>query len=208
VAEAVRRLADPQPVQGGTVLVIAGIGLAVNLVVAWMLKGATDSVNARAALLHVMGDVLGSVAALVAGGVILLTGWMPIDPLLSIVVSMLILRSTWKLLRQTTGVLMEAVPAHLDYDAIGAALAALPGVRDVHDLHVWAMNADDVALSAHIRVEDGSRWQATLAAAQRLLRERFAITHVTLQPDWPPPSVKRSRVIPVVERGGPPPQAH
>ena len=205
VVEALRRLAEPHPVQGGVVLVVAALGLAVNIAAAWLLARASGSVNARAALLHVMGDLLGSVAAIVAGAVIVTTGWMPIDPILSIVVSLLILRSTWTLLRQTTGVLMEAVPSHLDYAAIGAALAALPGVRDVHDLHVWAMSAEDVALSAHVGLADGAQWQVTLAAAQRMLRERYAITHVTLQPDWPLPTPPRQRVIPVVPRGGEPP---
>ena len=208
VIEAVRRLAAPEPVQGGVVIVVAAVGLAVNIVAAWLLARASDSVNAKAALLHVMGDLLGSVAALVAGAVIVLTGWLPIDPLLSILVSLLILRSTWSLLRQTTGVLMEAVPAHLNYKAIGAALAALPGVRDVHDLHIWAMSAEDVALSAHVGLADGAQWQVTLAAAQRMLRERHGITHVTLQPDWPLPSPPRQRVIPVVPRGGGEPPAH
>jgi len=205
VVEAVRRLAAPQPVEGALVFAIAAAGLAVNLLCAWLLSRAKGSVNARAALLHVVGDLLGSVAAMVAGAVIIATGWMPIDPLLSIVVSLLILRSTWRLLRQTTGVLMEAVPAHLDYDAIGARLAALPGVRDVHDLHVWNMSAQDVALSAHVGLADGAQWHATLAAAQRLLREEYRITHVTLQPDWPRPEPPRQKVIPVMPHGGEPP---
>jgi cobalt-zinc-cadmium efflux system protein len=205
VFEAVRRLVAPEPVRGGMVLVIAVIGLGVNIVCALLLSRAKGSVNARAALLHVMGDLLGSVAAIAAGAVILLTGWMPIDPILSIVVSLLILRSTWQLLRQTTGVLMEAVPAHLDFEAIGSALAGLPGVRGVHDLHVWAMGTGAVALSAHVGLTDGARWHVTLAAAQRMLRERYQITHVTLQPDWPRPAPVRRNVIPVVPRGEDPP---
>lgn len=198
VVEAARRLIAPEPVEGATVLGVAVAGLAVNLFVAWRLSSATGSVNARAALLHVMGDLLGSVAAIVAGAVILATGWMPIDPILSVVVALLILRSTWRLLRQTSDVLMERVPAHLDYAEIGRALAAIPGVRDVHDLHVWATGADEVALSAHMGVESGDAWPVVLAAAQRRMRERFGIRHLTLQPDWPrkPPSMPR-RVFPM-----------
>ena len=199
------RLLQPVPVAGAAVLAIALCGLAVNLATAWILSRATRTLNTHGALLHVLSDLLGSAAAIVAGAVIVVTGWTPIDPILSIVVSLLILRSTWRLLRQTTGVLMEAVPAHLDYDAIGAALAALPGVRGVHDLHVWNMSAQDVALSAHVGLADAAQWHATLAAAQRLLREKYEITHVTLQPDWPRPEPPRQKVIPVMPHGGEPP---
>ncbi len=199
--EAVHRLLAPQAVEGATVLGVALVGLVVNLFVAWRLASASGSVNARAALLHVMGDLLGSVAAIVAGGVIVATGWTPIDPILSIVVALLILRSTWRLLRQTTDVLMERVPSHLDYVAIGRSLASIPGVRDVHDLHVWSMGAGEVSLSAHMGVASGDVWPAVLAAAQRQLRERYDIRHVTLQPDWPRTSKGAGkRVIPVAER--------
>ena len=203
VVEAVRRLLAPPPVLGGTVLAVAIVGLAVNAFVAWRLSHGASSVNTRAALLHVMGDLLGSVAAIVAGAVIIVTGWMPIDPILSIVVALLILRSTWVLLKQTSEVLMERVPAHLDYAAIGKALASVPGVRDVHDLHVWSMGAAQVALSAHMGVVSGDAWPAVLAAAQRRMREEFGITHLALQPDWPvgAPGTGR-RVIPLQPRGG------
>ena len=202
VVEAVRRLLAPEPVQGATVLVVAIVGLAINLFVAWKLHRASASVNARAALLHVMGDLLGSAAAIVAGAVILATGWTPIDPILSIVVALLILRSTWKLLKQTSGVLMERVPSHLDYAAIGTALASIPNVRDVHDLHVWSMGAGDTALSAHMGIASGEAWPAVLAAAQRRMREDFGIRHVALQPDWPVgPRATGHRVIPLEARG-------
>jgi cobalt-zinc-cadmium efflux system protein len=198
VFEAVRRLTSPAPVAGNMVIWIGLAGLAVNLVSARILAGAGQSVNTRAALLHVMGDLLGSGAAVVAGVVIVLSGWTPIDPLLSILISLLILRSTWRLLCRTTSVLMEGVPAHLDYPEIGGALAALPGVQGVHDLHVWHMGSEEVALSAHIGLSDGATWPATLLAAQRLLRTRFNIDHVTLQPDWPLPPPAGVRVIPLV----------
>ena len=120
-----------------------------------------------------MGDLLGSLAAIVAGGVIVATGWTPIDPILSLAVALLILRSTWQLLKQSTGVLMEGVPTHLDYDAIGRSLAALPGVTDVHDLHIWHMTAEGVALSAHLSLARGDDWLATLAQAKRMLASRL-----------------------------------
>ena len=194
--EAVQRLLDPSPVQGTTVVVVAAVGLAVNGIVAWLLARAGGGINTRGALLHVLGDLLGSVAALVAGAVIHFTGWMPIDPLLSLAVALLILHSTWELLRQSTGVLMERVPAHLSYDAIGRALAALPGVTGVHDLHVWNMSAERVALSAHVALTDGGAWLGTLAAARQMLARDFGIDHVTLQPSWPAPPADR-RVIPL-----------
>jgi len=207
--EAVSRLLVPTPVAGPIVMAVAVGGLAVNVLVAWILSRAGGSMNARGALLHVFGDLLGSVAALVAGAVIHFTGWMPIDPLLSIVVALLILRSTWALLRESTAVLMERVPPHLSYEAIGRALAALPGVTGVHDLHVWAMSADRVALSAHVALADGNAWPRTLASAQRMLARDFDIEHVTLQPSWPVPPSGR-RVIPVAPATGstPEPRLH
>ena len=198
--EAVRRLLEPAPVAGGMVVGIALAGLAVNLVAAWVLSRATGSLNTRGALLHVMGDLLGSLAAIVAGAVIVVTGWMPIDPILSLVVALLILRSTWQLLKQSTGVLMEGVPAHLDFDAIGRSLAALPGVADVHDLHVWNMSAEGIALSAHLSIARGDDWLGILAQAKRMLLADHGIRHATLQPTWPVASVARDdrRVIPVL----------
>jgi cobalt-zinc-cadmium efflux system protein len=200
VFEAVQRLAHPAPVAGALVLGIAVAGLGVNLVAAWVLARAQSSLNLRAALLHVVGDLMGSVAAIVAGGVIVTTGFMPIDPILSIAIALLILRSTWRLLRETSAVLMEGVPAHLDYTSIGHELSRLPGVASVHDLHVWHMGSEDVALSAHVAIADASEWPRTLAAAQRMLRERFAIAHVTLQPDWAAAAPAGRKVIPVKAR--------
>ncbi|MEO8741194.1 MAG: cation diffusion facilitator family transporter [Casimicrobiaceae bacterium] len=197
VVEAVRRMLVPHPVAGGMVLGIALAGMAVNLISAWILSRAGSSLNTRSALLHVLSDLLGSVAAVIAGAVIMLTGWTPIDPILSILVSVLIVRSTWQLLAQSTGVLMEGVPAHLDYAEVGRALSQVAGVSAVHDLHVWQMSSDRAALSAHLLIREPAQWPQTLVAAQRLLAERFHIDHVTLQPTWhQAPAGKR--VIPVL----------
>jgi cobalt-zinc-cadmium efflux system protein len=196
--EAVRRLLEPAPVAGATVLAIATVGLLANLASAWILSRASSSMNTRGALLHVLSDVLGSVAAIIAGAVIVVTAWTPIDPILSIVVCLLILRSTWQLLAQSTGVLMEGVPAHLDYDAIGRALSHISGITGVHDLHIWHMGAERVALSAHLSLADAAEWPVILARAQRLLLENYGIEHVTLQPAWPPPvRFGDRRVIPI-----------
>jgi cobalt-zinc-cadmium efflux system protein len=197
VVEAVRRLLVPQPVAGGMVLVIALVGMLVNVASAWILSRAGGSLNTRSALLHVLSDLLGSVAAVVAGAVIMYSGWTPIDPILSIVVSMLIVRSTWQLLAQSTGVLMEGVPAHLDYEEVGRALTQVAGVSAVHDLHVWQMSSERAALSAHLLIREPAQWPQTLAAAQRLLSERFHIDHVTLQPTWHQ-APHGKRVIPVL----------
>jgi cobalt-zinc-cadmium efflux system protein len=198
--EAVRRLLAPGPVAGGTVMVIAAVGLGINMICAWLLMK-SSSLNARAALVHVMGDMLGSVAAIVAGGVVAATGWLPIDPILSLFVAVLILRSTWILLKTTTRVLMEGVPEHLSYEEIGHALCTLPGVAAVHDLHVWHVASDRAALSAHIVIQDASAWPQTLAEAQRLLAQQYGIDHVTLQPSWHAP-VRGKRFIPLTPVGG------
>src|SRR5690348_16816502 len=205
VFEAIQRIVTPAPVAGGTVLGIATVGLLVNIATAWMLSRASTSTGARSALLHVLSDALGSVAAIVAGTVIIMTGWTPIDPLLSLLTAVLILRSTWQLLAQTTRVLMEGVPQNLDYHEIGAALTAIGGVTGVHDLHVWLMSAQHAALSAHVTLDAGDDWLRILDEARAMLATRFAIDHVTLQPSWPaqPPYADR-RVIPILPtQGGP-----
>ncbi|MFM9435201.1 cobalt-zinc-cadmium efflux system protein [Janthinobacterium sp. CG_23.3] len=179
--EAVQRFAAPQPVQGGMVVVVAAIGLAINLVVAWVLSKDKDSLNTRAALVHVMGDLLGSLAALAAGAVIYLTGWMRIDPLLSIFVSLLILKSTVGVLRESYHFLMEGVPRQIDYLAVGADLAQVDGVLSVHDLHVWDMSPGQPALIGHLEIADLREWPRVLRAVKAMLLERHGIDHVTLQ---------------------------
>lgn len=203
VFEAVQRLLHPAPVAGGAVMVIAAGGLAVNLFVARLLHHHDDNMNTRAAYLHVLGDILGSVAALLAGAIIWWTGWLAADPLLSCAVSALILGSTWRLLKQSVNVLMEGVPPHLSFPDIGRVLAGIPGVSNVHDLHVWHMSADRIALSAHLMIDDPARWPDVLRAGKMVLRKQFAIDHVTLQPDWPAPETSSARrVIPVAAVGG------
>ncbi|MES1945313.1 cation diffusion facilitator family transporter [Salinisphaera sp. PC39] len=182
-ASAVQRLAEPREVAGGVVMVIGGLGLLVNLIVAWILTRGAQTMNVRGALLHVMGDLLGSVAAVTSGLVILLTGWMPIDPLLSLFVALLILVSAGRLLREVLHVLMEGVPRELDAEAVSAALTGHDGVRAVHDLHIWALSSHHYALSAHVDVRDLESWRELLPRLQETLRRRFGITHSTLQPE-------------------------
>ncbi|MCU0842667.1 MAG: cation diffusion facilitator family transporter [Thiobacillaceae bacterium] len=181
--EALDRFAQPRQVHGGVVTAVAALGLLVNLAVAWRLSRGGQDLNTRAALLHVMGDLLGSVAAITAGVVILLTGWTPIDPLLSLLVAGLILVSAWRLLAEVLHVLLEGVPRHIRLEAVGRDLAALEGVRSVHDLHVWTLASGKVALSAHLEVTDLDGWPRVLLQARHLLAERHGIGHVTLQPE-------------------------
>ncbi len=183
--QAIQRLHAPQPVQGAQVMLIALLGLMVNLIVAWRLGHDQQNLNSRAALLHVLGDLLGSVAALIAGAVIYFTGWLPIDPILSLFISALILFSTLNLLREVLHVLMEGVPHHLDLRLVGRAMGEVAEVREVHDVHIWTLSSSVVALSAHVVLQDMEAWQRVLPAMREMLHERFAINHVTLQPEIP-----------------------
>jgi cobalt-zinc-cadmium efflux system protein len=183
VHEAVDRFGAPRDIRGGAVIGVAVLGLAINLAVAWVLSRGEHTLNNRAALLHVLGDALGSLAAIAAGLVIVTTGWTPIDPLLSLLVAALILVSALRLLREAVHVLMEGVPAHVRLDAVGRDLAALDGVLRVHDLHVWTLSSGSVALSAHMEIRELSDWPVILAAARQTMDTRHDILHVTLQPE-------------------------
>ncbi|TCS71747.1 cobalt-zinc-cadmium efflux system protein [Sulfuritortus calidifontis] len=180
---AVERLQTPLAVQGEAVSVTAAIGLAINLLVAWLLTRGEKNLNTRAALLHVLGDLLGSVAALLSGLIIAFTGWTPIDPLLSLAIGGLILVSSLRLLREALHGLMEGAPFDIEPEAVGRALAGVPGVASVHDLHIWNVKADEPLLSAHLVVHDIARWESVLEASHALLAERFGIHHATLQPE-------------------------
>ena len=192
--EAIDRFDAPRDIRGGAVIGVAALGLAVNLVVAWVLSRGEHTLNTRAALLHVLGDALGSVAAISAGIVIVATGWTPIDPLLSLLVAALILVSALRLLREALHVLMEGVPLHVRLDAVGRDLATLDGVLRVHDLHVWTLASGSVALSAHLEIRNLADWPDILAAARRTLDTRHSIRHVTLQPEplLPQPMVRHT----------------
>lgn len=181
--EAFERLQQPVPVQGGAAAVIALGGLVINLVIMKWLVPHRHDMNARGAALHVLGDALGSVAALVAGLVIALTGWTPIDPVASVVIGVLIAFSSLRLLREAVHALMEGSPRGLSLEEVGRQMAAVEGVESVHDLHVWTLSGSRTALSAHVLVRDLARWDSTLHALQALLHQRFGIGHVTLQPE-------------------------
>lgn len=180
---AIARLADPPEVRAGTVILVGALGLAVNLGVAWVLTRGERTLNVRGALLHVMGDLLGSVAALASGVIIWLGGWTVVDPVLSLLIAALILFSSLNLLRDVLNVLLEGVPEHLDLPAVGRRMAQVEGVHEVHDLHIWAISSSTTALSAHVVIEELGSWNGILHELLRVLREEFGIEHATLQPE-------------------------
>lgn len=183
--QAVHRLMSPEPVQGGVVAVVGIIGLIVNLLVAWVLSHDQTSVNTKAAMVHVMGDLLGSIAALAAGVIIYYTGWLQADPLLSVLVTLLILGSTIKVLRESYHFLMEGVPHSIDYLQVGEHLEQIDGVLSVHDLHVWEMTPGEAALIGHVEIRDLQEWPSILHAIKEMLLQRHGIDHVTLQAELP-----------------------
>jgi cobalt-zinc-cadmium efflux system protein len=181
--EAAQRLLHPVAVKSEAVIGVACIGMVVNLIVAWILSHGKENVNTRAAMIHVLGDLLGSVAAIIAGVVIYFTGWLQIDPLLSLFVSMLLLKSTLSVLRDSYHFLMEGVPHHIDYLLVGADLAALEGVLSIHDLHVWEMTPGEPALIGHVEIRSMQDWPPVLDRIRTMLLEKHGIDHVTLQPE-------------------------
>jgi cobalt-zinc-cadmium efflux system protein len=186
VWEAIERLGDPPHVESGPMLVVAVAGLLANALSAWVLMrggGHEHDLNTRGAYLHVLGDMLGSTGAIVAAIVMLATGWYLADPLLSAGIGLLILRGAWRLLRESVDVLLEATPSHIDAGEVRRAMRQVEGVDGVHDLHVWTVTSDLIALSGHVEVADTRDWPVILPELAALLRERYGIAHVTLQPE-------------------------
>lgn len=182
LVEAVRRFGDPPEVLAGPMLAVAGAGLAVNLVAFALLRaGARESINVRGAYLEVLGDLLSSAGVLVAAGIILGTGWWYADPLIAAAVALFILPRTWALGRAAVRVLVQAAPRHLAVPDVRATLAAVPGVQDVHDLHVWTLTSGMDVTSAHLTIDASDRLGTVLADARTALQERYGIEHATLQ---------------------------
>lgn len=181
IIEALRRLRNPVAVEADLFLVIAVIGLVVNLIGLRVLHGDhSGSLNVRGAYLHILGDALGSVAAISAALVIKFTGWLPADPIISIVLSLLILAGAWRLVRESVDILLEAVPAHVDLVAVKRDILAVPGVASVHDLHVWTVTSGMVAMSGHVVVPELRQHPATLGLIQSALKAS-GIAHTTIQ---------------------------
>ena len=186
--EAFQRLGNPPEVDSGPMLVVAAAGLAANAASAWVLMrggGHEHNLNTRGAFLHVVGDMLGSVGAIAAALVMLATGWYLADPLLSAGIGVLILWGAWRLLRESVDVLLEATPRGIDSQQVRASMAAVPGVAGVHDLHIWTVTSGLLAMSGHVEVAEGRDWNGMLVDLTGVLRDRFGIAHVTLQPEAP-----------------------
>jgi cobalt-zinc-cadmium efflux system protein len=195
--EAYRRLFEPRAIPGAPLLVIGALGLAANAAGMWLLRrDAHTSLNVRAAYLEVLGDALGSVGVLVAAVVIMLTGWTPIDSLVSVAIGVFIAVRTWRLLGQVVNVLLEGTPPHLDVREIEAAMQEVTGVRRVHDLHVWTLTSGREAMSAHVVVPDMNESDRLLDELHRVLHARFGIDHTTIQLEREPQPLQ------ILARGG------
>ncbi len=182
LVEAVTRFADPPPVPGAALMLTAAAGLVANLVVFALLRpGAQESLNVRGAYLEVLADTLGSVGVLLAGAVTLLFGWRWADPLVAVAIGLFVLPRTWALGRRAVRILVQAAPAHVDVARVRADLAALDGVHDVHDVHVWTLTSGMEVGTAHVEVHDGGDAARVLVAARDLLAAGHGLPHVTVQ---------------------------
>ena len=185
--EAYERFQDPQQVEGPLMLAVACGGLLVNGVGLWLLRGGREgNLNVRGAWLHLLTDALGSVQAIVAGALIWAFAWYSVDPFASVLIGLLVIYSSWSLIAQSVGVLMEGAPGNVKVDDVRAALLDLPHVSSVHDLHVWTITSGFVALSAHVTCIEPAKRDEVPQSAQRMLAERFGIRHSTIQIDRDP----------------------
>lgn len=184
IAEAVKRFQTPPTVASGSMIIIACIGLFANLLSAWFLMRKGDvknNLNLRSAYLHVVGDALGSIGAIMAGIIMIIFEWYYADPLISVIVALIILKGAWGVLKHSIHILMEGVPSHIQAYDIRSALVSIDGIIDVHDMHIWTITSGLEALSCHIRIHDHVDPQQVLQAAIDLLEQQFHIEHTTIQ---------------------------
>jgi cobalt-zinc-cadmium efflux system protein len=184
VFEAYLRIRHPQPVAGGLMLVVAVIGLIANVIGAAVLtKHSHENLNIRGAYLHILGDALSSLGVVVGGIVILSTGWYLIDPLLSILISLIIIYGAWALVKESVNILLESAPAHINLETLSAELQKIPGVREAYHIHVWTITSGVYAMSAHVRLDDQmvSGTKNVLDRINELVADRFKILHSTIQ---------------------------
>jgi cobalt-zinc-cadmium efflux system protein len=180
--EAIQRFGSPEPVAGATVMIVAAIGIVVNGITAWLFaSGRKHDLNVRGAFLHMAADALVSVGVVIAGLVIMLTGWLWLDPLVSLVINAVIVWGTWGLLRESVGMSMAAVPAHIDPAEVRSVLERRPDVVSLHDLHIWPMSTTEIALTAHLVMPGGHPGDAFIHGLAEELAIRFRINHSTLQ---------------------------
>jgi cobalt-zinc-cadmium efflux system protein len=184
VVGAIRRFADPADVPGGWLIAVASVGLVINLIgAAAVFRRGGEDLNLRAAYIHLVGDALGSLGVIVTGIVIVTSGWEYADPIAGVLIAVYLVVSSWGVLRESTLVLMEATPRGLDAETIGRAIASEQGVVEVHDLHVWQITSGFPSLSAHVLVREGDDCHAIRRTIERMLEDRFGVTHTTLQVD-------------------------
>lgn len=181
--ESYLHLMAPEPVEEMTMLVVAAIGIVVNLGIAWGLGGHGHDLNIRAAFLHQIGDALSCVAIIIGALVIRYTGWVAIDPLLSILIAVIIIWTAWDIFRDSLNILLEGLPKGIELAAVGDAIRAVEGAEDVHDLHIWSLGSTDHALSCHVVIDDvpPSESEAILARLNQMLDRKFNICHTTIQ---------------------------
>jgi len=181
--EAVRRLANPEPVQGGIVVAAALAGIAINAFIVVGLRRETRNLNLRAAMAHVVGDLAVSAGVVIGGVIILLTGWLPIDPIISIVIGVLIAYGAWRIVRETVNLLMEGTPREINLAAVTSEITETPLISSMHDLHVWALSSEETALSVHVVVDDCPLGEAehVVRDLEKRLCDTFAIGHTTIQ---------------------------
>jgi cobalt-zinc-cadmium efflux system protein len=180
--EAIGRFSDPPDIDGLGVFLFGGLGLIGNLLATWVLvRGDRSDINLEGVLRHSAADALGSLGVIVAGLGIVITGWNILDPIVGLLISILILLSSWRLIREPIEVLLERAPEGMDVEAVGMAIAAVPGVREVHDLHIWSITSGFPALAAHITVDATCEVDHTRRSIEAMLEERFELEHTTLQ---------------------------
>lgn len=185
--EAIQRFRQPEPVGSTGMLIIAGLGLVINLIAMRLLMaGKERSLNVKGAYLEVWADMLGSIGVIAGALVIQFTGWTLVDPIVAIGIGLWVLPRTWVLLRDTSNVLLEGVPGHFALGEIREAIAEVPGVSGVHDLHVWSLASDDVSLTAHVELDQADDGESVRASVQTMLAQRFSIAHVTIQTEAEP----------------------
>jgi cobalt-zinc-cadmium efflux system protein len=179
--EVIGRFFNPVEIHGPTLFWVAAVGFVVNGGIVWVLSRHAHSLNTRAAMIHAMGDLLGSLVAIIAGVIIYFWNFSLIDPILSLVVIVLLIASNYKLMKKSAIILMAGVPEHLNYEQVGKDLQAIEGIVEVHDLHIWYMSANQTALAAHVVACDPNAWPEILKQCQTMLLAKHHINHVTLQ---------------------------
>lgn len=184
IAEAAYRLFEPvDHIKSSVMIVVAIIGLITNIIAAIIMHGAAQTLNSRAAILHILGDMLASLMTLVAGIVIFYTNWLAIDPILSIFIALLICYAALRLVRESVHILMEATPKHISLSQVATTMTQVEGVKAVHDLHIWHLDSHNIMLTAHVELTTYASWHSCLPVICQKLNDQYGINHVTLQPE-------------------------